>query len=149
MNHTIDVQFGLEENGLPTADEFIFWAMVVLENMDTELELSIRIVDEAEATQLNKKWRNMERATNVLSFPAEITEEIQPRHLGDVVICAPVIVREALEQGKFVDEHWAHMVIHGTLHLLGYDHIETQEMKQMESLEIILLNQLSIDNPYT
>lgn len=148
MNHTVDVQFGLDESGLPTADEFMFWAVVALENIDTELELSIRIVDEAEATQLNEKWRDMEGATNVLSFPTEITEEIQPRPLGDVVICAPIIAREAIEQEKPIADHWAHMVIHGTLHLLGYDHIETLEMKKMESLEIKLLNQLNINNPY-
>ena len=148
MNHTVDVQFGLDESGLPTADEFMFWAVAALENIDTELELSIRIVDEAEATQLNEKWRDMEGATNVLSFPTEITEEIQPRPLGDVVICAPIIAREAIEQEKPIADHWAHMVIHGTLHLLGYDHIETLEMKKMESLEIKLLNQLNIDNPY-
>lgn len=148
MNHTVDVQFGLDESGLPTADEFMFWAVAALENIDTELELSIRIVDEAEATQLNEKWRDMEGATNVLSFPTEITEEIQPRPLGDVVICAPIIAREAIEQEKSIADHWAHMVIHGTLHLLGYDHIETLEMKKMESLEIKLLNQLNINNPY-
>lgn len=148
MNHTVDVQFGLDESGLPTADEFMFWAVAALENIDTELELSIRIVDEAEATQLNEKWRDMEGATNVLSFPTEITEEIQPRPLGDVVICAPIIAREAIEQEKPIADHWAHMVIHGTLHLLGYDHIETLEMKKMESLEIKLLNQLNINNPY-
>jgi probable rRNA maturation factor len=148
VNHTVDVQFGLDESGLPTADEFMFWAVVALENIDTELELSIRIVDEAEATQLNEKWRDMEGATNVLSFPTEITEEIQPRPLGDVVICAPIIAREAIEQEKPIADHWAHMVIHGTLHLLGYDHIETLEMKKMESLEIKLLNQLNINNPY-
>ena len=148
MNHTVDVQFGLDESGLPTADEFMFWAVAALENIDTELELSIRIVDEAEATQLNEKWRDMEGATNVLSFPTEITEEIQPRPLGDVVICAPIIAREAMEQEKPIADHWAHMVIHGTLHLLGYDHIETLEMKKMESLEIKLLNQLNINNPY-
>ena len=148
MNHTVDVQFGLDESGLPTADEFMLWAVAALENIDTELELSIRIVDEAEATQLNEKWRDMEGATNVLSFPTEITEEIQPRPLGDVVICAPIIAREAIEQEKPIADHWAHMVIHGTLHLLGYDHIETLEMKKMESLEIKLLNQLNINNPY-
>ena len=148
MNHIVDVQFGLDESGLPTADEFMFWAVAALENIDTELELSIRIVDEAEATQLNEKWRDMEGATNVLSFPAEITEEIQPRPLGDVVICAPIIAREAIEQKKSIADHWAHMVIHGTLHLLGYDHIETLEIKKMESLEIKLLNQLNINNPY-
>jgi len=148
VNHTVDVQFGLDESGLPTADEFMFWAVAALENIDTEFELSIRIVDEAEATQLNEKWRDMEGATNVLSFPTEITKEIQPRPLGDVVICAPIIAREAIEQEKPIADHWAHMVIHGTLHLLGYDHIETLEMKKMESLEIKLLNQLNINNPY-
>ena len=148
MNHTVDVQYGLEESGLPTADEFIFWAGTALHNIDAELELSIRIVDENEAAHLNETWRDKKGATNVLSFPAEISEEIQPRTLGDVVICAPIIAREAIEQGKSIDDHWAHMVIHGTLHLLGYDHIEAQEIKKMESLEIKLLNQLNIDNPY-
>ena len=113
-----------------------------------ESELGIRMVDEEEGRRLNQQWRQGTTATNVLSFPAEIEVEIEPRLLGDVVICIPVIEREALAHGKIPTNHLAHMVIHGTLHLIGYDHIEDTQAKHMEAMEIQLLKSLSINNPY-
>ncbi|MFT5131574.1 MAG: putative rRNA maturation factor [Gammaproteobacteria bacterium] len=149
MIHTVDVQYGIDGPDLPKRTQVTLWANAALQNIDTAVELSIRIVDELEGTQLNEQWSKKTGPTNVLSFPFEGNEEMQPKLLGDVVLCAPVIAREAFEQDKSVDAHWAHMIIHGTLHLLGYDHIEGQQIEIMESLEIKILNKLNFNNPYT
>lgn len=149
MTHIIDVQLAVDKAQAPGAEQITLWAIAALDGVDTDSELSIRVVDEAEGAKLNKKWRKKSEPTNVLSFPAEVAEEIQPKLLGDIVICAAVVAREAREQGKTPDAHWAHMVIHGTLHLLGYDHIENREAEIMESLEIEILNTLDLKNPYT
>jgi probable rRNA maturation factor len=146
--HIIDIQYAIDDVGLPDKEQLSLWANAALHDVDTISELSIRIVDETEGAQLNEEWRKKKGPTNVLSFPAELAEEVQPSLLGDIVICAPIIAREASEQGKLLHAHWAHMVIHGTLHLLGYDHIEGAQAEIMESLEIDILNKLDIDNPY-
>ena len=149
MIHTVDVQFAVDKAKVPDAEQFTVWANAALASVDTDSELTIRVVDETEGSQLNEAWREKNGPTNVLSFPAELAEEIQPKLLGDIVICAPVVAREASEQGKTAEAHWAHMVIHGTLHLLGYDHIDNMDAERMESLEIEILNKLDLDNPYT
>ncbi len=149
MTHIIDVQYATDCAGLPEKEQFRLWADAVLQSIDVVSELSIRVVDEQESAALNEKWRNKNGPTNVLSFPADVPGEVQPRPLGDIVVCAPVIAREAVEQGKLLNAHWAHVLIHGTLHLLGYDHIEGQQAQIMESLEIDILNKLEINNPYT
>ena len=146
--HIIDIQYALDETGLPDKNQITYWANAALQNIDTAVELTIRVVDEVEGTQLNEQWRKKCGPTNVLSFPVETVVDIKPRLLGDIVICAPIITREAGEQGKLVVAHWAHMVIHGTLHLLGYDHIEAKQAETMESLEIEILENLDIDDPY-
>jgi len=146
--HIIEVQYALDCAGLPGEEQLILWANTALQDIDIVSELSIRIVGEAESAGLNKKWRNKLGPTNVLSFPADMAEEVQPRPLGDLVVCAPVVIREAIEQGKLINAHWAHILIHGTLHLLGYDHIEEPQAQLMEALEIDILNKLEIDNPY-
>ncbi len=110
-------------------------------------ELTIRIVDEEEMKELNMRWRGIDNSTNVLSFPAG-DNIIAPELLGDIAICAPVIEKEAIEQNKSQDAHWAHMVIHGVLHLLGYDHTNNDDAEIMESLEIKILNTLNFPNPY-
>ena len=148
MTHIIDIQYALDETGLPDKNQIAHWANAALQNIDTDVELTVRIVDAVEGTQLNEQWRKKHGASNVLSFPVETAVDMQPRLLGDIVICAPIIAREAGEQGKLVVAHWAHMVIHGTLHLLGYDHIEAQQTEIMESLEIEILKNLDIDDPY-
>ena len=113
------------------------------------IELSVRIVDTAEGREINHQFRGKDYATNVLSFVAEIPEGILDIPLlGDLVICAPVVEREAQEQNKQLQAHWAHMVIHGCLHLLGYDHIDEQEAQEMEELEQQLMAQLGYADPY-
>jgi probable rRNA maturation factor len=149
VTHTIDVQFAVDNAKVPDYEQFVVWVNAALDNVDTDSEITIRVVDETEGAQLNEAWREKNGPTNVLSFPAELTEEIQPKLLGDIVICAQVVAREAGEQGKTAEAHWAHMVIHGTLHLLGYDHIDNKDAERMESLEIEILHTLDLDNPYT
>lgn len=133
--------------GVPAIDEFEQWLGVALQGMPAAI-LTIRIVDTAESAELNQRYRQKSGATNVLSFPADLPEEIELPLLGDLVICAPLVQTEAAAQGKAVMAHWAHLVIHGCLHLLGYDHIEPAEAEQMESLETRLLQQLGLPDPY-
>jgi len=111
-------------------------------------ELSVRITDATEIKMLNQQYRGKDYATNVLSFPADLPPELKLPHLGDIVICAEVVEREAREQSKPSEAHWAHMVVHGTLHLLGYDHIDDAEADIMEALEIDILQTLNFANPY-
>jgi probable rRNA maturation factor len=103
---------------------------------------------EDEGTQLNEQWRKSQGPTNVLSFSHEGEAEIAPDLLGDIVICAPVVAKEAKEQNKDIDAHWAHMVIHGVLHLNGFDHIKPEDADTMENLEIKILEELNYNNPY-
>ena len=114
-----------------------------------KVELSLRLVDEAESADLNQRYRGKAGPTNVLSFPFEPPPGIKgPRYLGDLVICVPVVVREAAEQGKATEAHWAHLVVHGVLHLLGYDHLDETEAQEMEALETRLLANLGFPPPY-
>ncbi len=109
-------------------------------------ELGIRVVGQREGRQLNERWRGRAYATNVLSFPA--APEFGGREIGDIVVCAPVVAREAHEQGKALAAHWAHMIVHGTLHLLGFDHLRTADAKLMEGRERALLARIGIADPY-
>ncbi len=122
-------------------------------NFDQACDISIRLVDNAESQSLNLYYRHKDKPTNVLSFPSEVPEDILPMleqvPLGDLVICIPVVLAEAAEQHKTPDAHFAHMVVHGTLHLMGYDHeLGTNEAAQMEAIEIQVLQQLGFGNPY-
>lgn len=111
-------------------------------------EITIRIVGEAESAALNNKYRHKNYATNILSFPSDIPIELKNKILGDLVICAPVVEREAMEQRKDIIAHWAHLTIHGVLHLLNYDHNTTEAASVMEALEIKILKKLDFENPY-
>ncbi|QKQ24716.1 rRNA maturation RNase YbeY [Candidatus Ruthia endofausta] len=113
-----------------------------------ESELLIRLVNKTEIQNLNKIYRHQDKPTNVLSFPSDLPIEINEALLGDVVICTQVILRESIEQHKSFNDHLTHMAIHGMLHLLGYDHIDTKDAQQMESLEIKILAKIGINNPY-
>lgn len=145
---TVDLQTASELSPLPALADFERWAGAALDEHRDEAELSIRVVDEDESAELNLRYRDKSGPTNVLSFPADLPKELELPLLGDLVICAPVVEREAREQNKQIRDHWAHMVVHGTLHLLGYDHIEDDEAEQMESLETQILATLGIDDPY-
>jgi probable rRNA maturation factor len=113
-----------------------------------ESELLIRIVDKDEIQDLNKTYRAKDQTTNVLSFPSDLPIEIDEAILGDVVICTNVVADEAKAQNKTFNHHLIHMAIHGTLHLLGYDHIDEKEALIMEGLEIKILEKIEIANPY-
>lgn len=133
---------------LPDNEKIEFWVKQALDEQHKDAEISFRIVDEEEGKLLNKNWRNKDYATNVLSFPVGEIIEHAPNFLGDIVICAPVVEREAKEQEKDIDAHWAHLVIHGVLHLQGYDHEVEKEAEKMEAMEISILNKIGYTNPY-
>lgn len=136
----------------PEATELQGWAEAACADLAGLLGLVVRIVDEADSQALNLEYRGKDRPTNVLSFPFEappgIPAELLEPQLGDLVICAPVVAREAAEQGKTAAAHWAHMTVHGCLHLLGYDHIEPAEAEIMETLEKDVLSALGYADPY-
>lgn len=143
----LDLQIASEAEDIPTAEDFQRWVNAALVDHDGA-ELTVRVVDEAEITELNRTYRNKDKPTNVLSFPFEAPAGVELPLLGDIVICAKVVRDEALEQKKPLQAHWAHMVVHGCLHLLGYDHIEEADAELMEGLEISLLAALGYANPY-
>ncbi len=144
----IDLQIATNSAGLPDEKDFSLWVNLVLNSLNQSGEVVIRVVDEAESAELNASYRHKTGPTNVLSFPFDAPAEVKSELLGDLVICAPLIRQQAVQQGKPEIHHWAHIVIHGVLHLLGYDHIDSDEAQQMEALEIKLLNTLNIENPY-
>ena len=152
--HFVDLQIATEYKKIPTEEQINCWVAAAIGETDKQFELSIRIVDEDEITQLNKEYRNKDKPTNVLSFPFAFEEEIGGEFgldiplLGDIIICVQVVEREAKEQNKQEIAHWAHMVIHGVLHLLGYDHIDDEEAEEMEALEIKIITSLGFPNPY-
>ncbi len=147
---TLDLQVASESDQIPSEPDLKQWATVALREPGLPTEVTIRIVDEAESAELNLTYRNKSGPTNVLSFEFEIPPgvELPERPLGDLVICAPVVEREAREQGKSLTAHWAHMVIHGMLHLQGYDHILDADAEVMETLETELMTQLGFPAPY-
>lgn len=149
-NVIIDLQIASENvENLPTLEQFTLWATQAVRAENVKLEITIRIVDEAESHELNLTYRGKDRPTNILSFPFECPEEVELPLLGDLVICRQVVEKEAAEQGKPLLAHWAHMVVHGSLHLLGYDHIEDDEAEEMEALETRIMQGLGFDDPYS
>ncbi len=147
MSIVVDVQ--RQAPALPTDNDFQSWAEAALEaGQRDDAELTIRLVDTAESAALNQQYRHREGATNVLSFPFEAPAEVELNLLGDLVICAEVVQQQAQEQNKAELAHWAHMVVHGCLHLLGYDHIEAEDADIMEAMEIKVLQQLGYSDPY-
>ncbi|MDI9244903.1 rRNA maturation RNase YbeY [Marinobacter sp. CHS3-4] len=144
---TVDIQLATESEDLPEADTMQQWASSAWLG-DHDSEVTVRIVDTEESAALNAQYRGKSGPTNVLSFPFEAPAGITVPLAGDLIICEPVVKREALEQRKTVTAHWAHMLVHGMLHLQGYDHIKDDEAEAMEALEIQLLAQLGFCNPY-
>jgi probable rRNA maturation factor len=148
MDLHIDLENASKSFTVPPLDSFYQWAATALENVRETAELSIRIVDTEEGARLNEHWRNRAGPTNVLSFPANLPDVVDLPLLGDLVICAPVVSREAAEHAKEEMAHWAHLVIHGILHLIGYDHIEEKDAIVMEAMETRLLKRLGYRDPY-
>lgn len=151
MTVELHVQNASDSGAVPTADDFRAWAAQVLAGKDS-VSVSIRVVNADEMQALNGQYRGMDNPTNVLSFPAsippEILEQLDRTPLGDIAICAQVVEAEALAQGKPPANHWAHLTVHGLLHLLGHDHQDEEEAKTMESLERKYLADLGIPDPY-
>lgn len=140
-----------EPTGLPTEKELQGWAVAAMNATKPDAgDITIRLVDTEEMRQLNRDFRHQDKPTNVLSFPFEMPKGLEDMApiLGDLAICAEVVAREAKEQNKSFSAHWAHMVVHGTLHLLGYDHVTDDEAEIMEPMEVAILKQLGFDNPY-
>jgi probable rRNA maturation factor len=148
VSSAVDLQIACDAPGLPTEADFARWVETVLRQQKSEGEICIRLVTPEESRALNRDYRGKDQPTNVLSFPFDVPPGIPVTLLGDLVICAEVVAREAEEQHKSLQDHWAHMVVHGTLHLLGFDHINDDEAEAMEALERTLLARLDIDDPY-
>ena len=148
MSIEVDIQIATEATDLPAEADFELWVAGALADRKDSAELTIRVVDEAESRELNHQYRDKDKPTNVLSFPFEAPPGIEINLLGDLVICAQVVAREAQEQQKSLQAHWAHMVTHGCLHLLGYDHINNDDAQVMESLETAILNRFGYPDPY-
>jgi probable rRNA maturation factor len=153
MTAQVDVQIAVDDGSVPGSDEIATWVnrAVQAAGHRDEAEVSVRVVDATEMRELNGEYREQDKATNVLSFPAGAIEGLPfdaESPLGDIVVCAAVVRAEAEEQGKTVVDHWAHMMVHGTLHLLGFDHDNDSDANIMEGLEIQILGGHGIADPY-
>ena len=144
----VSVSYGVPRAGVPAPVSFRKWAFAAAEGRILKADLAIRVVDTKEACSLNRHYRGKDYATNVLSFPADLPEGVNVPLLGDLVICAPVVAREAKEQKKSLAAHYAHLTIHGVLHLLGLDHEDDREAEAMEAIERALLAELGFGDPY-
>jgi probable rRNA maturation factor len=147
----LSVGYAVARAGLPSAASFRRWVGIALQGRVKRADLALRLVDEAEGRALNRHYRGPDQATNVLSFPAELPPGLPPGSvpiLGDIVICAPVVLREAAAQGKPPRAHFAHLTVHGVLHLLGFDHDDPREAEAMEQLERELMDGLGFEDPY-
>ena len=135
-----------DDDPLPSEAQLQHWCLLALEN--TIADINIRLVSPHESQQLNNTYRHKDKPTNVLSFPFEPPAGIEDDLLGDLVICPSIVAQEAQVQKKLIEHHWAHMIVHGILHLRGFDHISDDDAQQMEQKEIQLLAQINIPNPY-
>lgn len=155
MTIIVDLQIASTATNLPDSQEITRWCNAAIQELDepetdadNPFEMTVRIVDEEESAALNRDYRGKSGPTNVLSFPFESPPEVRINLLGDLVICAPVVEHEAKEQSKSLPAHWAHMIIHGTLHLQGFDHIEDDDAAIMEDIESRLIQGLGYPAPY-
>jgi probable rRNA maturation factor len=144
----IELQIATQADNYPELDVFQHWVDMALADITTDTEIVIRLVDEAESAELNQQYRHKLGATNILSFPFEAPAGLELDLLGDLVICVPKLAQEAQQQQKLLEHHWAHITVHGVLHLLGYDHSDELEAEEMETLEIEILKKMNISNPY-
>ncbi|MGF1688285.1 rRNA maturation RNase YbeY [Photobacterium japonica] len=149
MSIYLDLQIATENTeGMPTEANFQQWLEAAILLFQPNAEVTIRLVDETESHTLNHTYRGKDKPTNVLSFPFESPPGVELDLLGDMIICRQVVEKEAIEQDKPLLAHWAHMVVHGSLHLLGYDHIEDDEAEEMESLETEIMQKMGFADPY-
>ena len=148
MTATIDLQIASNAPHIPSEADVITWCTLALAEKSSPSEISLRVVDSEESTELNQQYRHKTGPTNILSFPYEGPTHPEISLLGDLVICAPLLAQEAAAQHKLLTAHWAHIVIHGCLHLLGYDHEQEKEALIMENKEIALLAKLGFPDPY-
>ena len=144
----VTVQKATKTKDIPTQAQFRRWVAAALEGQPGPREVTIRIVDDAEGAALNRDYRHKDYPTNVLAFPTDLPESLHSPLLGDLVLCAPLVRREALEQGKRLEAHWAHLTVHGTLHLLGHDHETEGQARKMEAREQSILAALGYPDPY-
>ncbi len=148
MSVELDLQLAVDDCDVPSADSFRRWADAALKGRRKRAELTIRVVSAEESQALNATFRGKQAPTNVLSFAADLPQEVALPLLGDLVICAPLVRSEAQAQGKPADAHWAHLVVHGCLHLLGFDHDSDTDASTMENLETVILDNLGYPDPY-
>lgn len=146
--HKIHIQFAVDKTTSPTAAKLRQWAKLALTEIETDVALTLRLVSADEIQAANRQFRHKNKPTNVISFPNENTFEEEILYLGDILLCPGVLNHEAKTQGKKQEAHWAHLVIHSVLHLLGHDHHTKTEAKRMEAIEIRLLETLGYTNPY-
>tara|TARA_Y100001935_G_C17098274_1_gene404687 strand:+ start:156 stop:662 length:507 start_codon:yes stop_codon:yes gene_type:complete len=152
----MSIAINIEVNDLienaPERSLLVNWAKLALSDYEDDVVLSLLICDENEGRRLNKKFRSIDKATNVLSFPFEfpigVPKEEIDNYLGDIVICAPIVKKEAIEQSKKESAHWAHIFIHGILHLIGFDHKNEKDSEKMEKKECEILNKIGFSDPY-
>ena len=146
--NSVEIQRVFEISGVPASTRMSEWALAVMADRVEDSELVIRVVGIEESSALNQQYRKKKGPTNVLSFSYEKSDTVPLETFGDLVICASVVEKEAAEQKKSLDAHWAHMIVHGVLHLLGYDHIEEADALEMEALEQAILGGMGFPNPY-
>lgn len=144
----VDIQVATDTDYIPAEADISLWVSHCLPRDKQDAEITVRIVGPQESQSLNTRYRHQAKPTNILSFPADIPPELDIAFLGDLVVCAVIIESEALAQGKSLKAHWAHMIVHGTLHLLGYDHVVDSEATEMEALETRILTDLGFPAPY-
>lgn len=151
MKTDVELQVAVvNQEGIPDEETLAKWAQKALEigGRTTDAELTVRVVEPDEIQHLNGIYRHMDKPTNILSFPFECPEEVELPLIGDLIVCLKVLQKEALEQHKSIEEHFAHLIVHGCLHLIGYDHIKDEDAAVMEPLEIKAVEALGFDNPY-
>jgi len=148
MAVVIDIENNSDSEDVPEPSSMRCWLSAALPPEMTDAEICVQLVNEIEMARLNSQFRNKATPTNVLSFPAELPEDIDIPLLGDIAVCTQVVNRESAEQGKSMNAHWAHMLVHGALHLLGYDHIEDSDAECMEALETDIITGLGFPPPY-
>jgi len=148
LQHDICISYGLPRGGLPSGRSFRKWAVAALNDHQQAAYLSIHLINEETGRVLNRNYRGKDYATNVLSFPAELPEGVPLPDLGELILCAPVVEQEAREQGKDMRAHYAHLTVHGVLHLLGWDHEDDSQAQAMEQREREILASLGYADPY-